>query len=162
MSSLCAHRTPWLPQILTWFPLLPSILSHMHSSAVPSGPRDADPLSEHRPPTFSSYSGSHPICIRCTCMWGATGRESRAAGLGHKVQGGPALAPDPSGQLETCERPWLLCGKGSLSLAAHPACRAAAAHQPDLSGEGKRITGEGGLFGGEGLLPLPPARTQES
>lgn len=132
---------------------LPSILSHMHSSAVPSGPRDADPVSEHRPPTFSSYSGSRPICIRCICTWGATGRESRAAGLGHKVQGGPALAPDPSGQLETCERPWLLCGKGSLSLAAH---------QPDLSREGERITGEGGLSGGEGLLPLPPARTQES
>lgn len=80
---------------------------------------------------FPSTLAPIPSVSRCICAWGVTRRESRAAGLGHKVQEGPALAPDPSGQLEILECPWPLCGKGSPSLANHPACQAAA-HQPDL------------------------------
>lgn len=99
------------------------------------------------PAPFPHTQAPVPSVSRRICTWGATRRESRAAGLGHK--------------LETCEHPWPLCGKGSRSLAAHPACPAATTHQPDLPWEEERITGEGGPFGGEGLPPLPPARTQE-
>lgn len=80
-------------------------------------------------------------------------RESRAAQLGHKVQGTPAPAAGPSGQLETPEHTWPLCGEGNGAFEAHPLLP-----WPDpltrLGGR-ENCRREGKPFVGTDLPPLP-------
>lgn len=65
---------------------------------------------------FSSYSGSRPICIQMHLHMGNGQEGKQGYCLGHRVKGGPALAPDPSGQLETWEPRGLSVGRGAGHL----------------------------------------------
>lgn len=92
---------------------------HPQSCALPSR-RPVDWVSELRP----RFPRAQLLSCVCPDAVAQQGR-SRAAQLGHKVQGSPAPPAGPAGRLEALECLWPLCGKGRQTrvLAAHPACQ---------------------------------------
>lgn len=97
----------------------------------PWGPGDAEAVPENTPPNPTQA----PVHVYPEVLaLGEQPRESRAARLGHKVRGSPALAAGPSGQLETPEHPGLSVGRGTGHLKPTHSCLGLI-HSPEWAGE---------------------------